>query len=443
MSSRQPLAVIGVISASAARREVLRQHWAAVSSSDVRVRFVMSKRDMPKPSPPPGEDDVDLVDCALGQSAGRAVIMLALVDAWWRHAVREYRGIAPLIGRADDDVLVNPSFLSAFLGSTIAHFRGRHGDGLSQSLYVGQFQWYSWDAPLHRPRGWGMGAYNARRAAVRDDGGERRCTMRGHRNRKCRSKCKRLWEGGTAEAKERSSLLPPSACPCYHRHFRSSTTCRGPYPFAIGPLQFLSFDLAEAYAHSSPLAAAVQAALDSRLDRSPTLAVDEARARGRYLPYDEGRPEATHLFEDAFLGYATCTMLHSGAADRSGGRAANLTYVSMPYAPWDVPCHGATATPRARRDCLGAMATHADNWSDASGATAVVHHVGGALGADRGFVAGVEREYVHRAAFRRCRFECSHDARQIWLAAGASVQRRDQALPCGTGQTWCSTICSS
>ena len=473
-----PLAIIGILGPdNRARRYALRTHWAA-SAPSVHVRFALSMHDIvgaaagtgpqrrrPFPDEP---DDVDLLDC-LGQTAGRPVVMLALADAWWRHAAMRYawRSNVRLIGRADDDVLVNPTFLGSLLEAT-AQSLG------SQPLVVGQFQWYSWDAAQHRPRGWGMGPYNARRHAVRDEesnaASEGRCTrITEHRNKKCKHKCRQIWEADE-RATEAARFAGHSGAPhtalnstagatglqctpaylgsCYHRDFRATTdplqACTGPFPFAIGPLQFLTPDLVRNYARSQRVVAAVANALDSRLDRKPDgaagglLGTAAARQRGRYLPYDEKAPEATHLFEDVFLGYALCAgMLHDDPDSvmehfsATTNRTSNLTYVSLPFAKWDVPCNGRDGSRRALGGCLRGLRRHKANWSEPSGQTAVVHHV-----SMSSFMSVIDRDYVSSARFQRCRFSCNSDAHAIWI-----VNRLRNELPCGTGQTWCKASC--
>ena len=378
-------------------------------------------------------------------------MMLALADAWWRFAAEHYHDVN-FIGRADDDVLVNPTFMRSFLEAALRSLGPR-------SLYAGQFEWYSWDSVGHRPRGWGNGAYNARRAVVRDDP-DGRCTVRGHRNRRpekklpaeqrseCVAYCRKTWRVDTPEPdKEHSSLRANGGnCNCYHRAFHSSEQCRGPLPFAIGPLHFLSSDLVRRYAESQRIAAAVAGALDSRLDRRrgwpprdsnlsesavPLLDFAAARERGRYLPYVEEAPEATHLFEDVFLGHALCAMGNYGVASSSRSLDAplNLTYVSLPFAPWDVPCNGRDGSWHARWGCMRSLRDRS-NWtsSQPDAASTVVHHV-----RMKHLIPVIDAKFLRRAKFAACMFSCTTDARTVWLGG---------ELPCGSARVWCTTQCS-
>ena len=226
------LAVIGVIGPDdPARREALRIWTRAVPS--LLVRFAISSRGRPSTAV---DEDVDLLDCA-GQAVGGGVVQLALFDAWLRYAVRKYP-TAPFIGRADDDTVPNPHWLSAVLASEVA----REPPLSRRLVYAGLFQWYSWDERAHVPRGWGMGPWNARRNGMREHA----------------AFCGRA----------------------------SNERCAGPLPFATGPLLLLSSGLARWYATSVFARAALQRSMDSRLNLSSgagrPLTMQEARRQGHF-----------------------------------------------------------------------------------------------------------------------------------------------------------------
>ena len=71
-----------------------------MSSASITVPVAEWKRHLCTPVGEPlrGEMDVVQLDC-LGSSSGRAVVMLAVADAWWRHAALHFANSgARLIG---------------------------------------------------------------------------------------------------------------------------------------------------------------------------------------------------------------------------------------------------------------------------------------------------------------------------------------------------------
>ena len=321
------------------------------------------------------EADVDVIDC-LGQHAGGAVVQLSLFDGWLRFAVVHYRD-ASFIGRADDDTVINLSWLHAALAAEVA--RLAH-ESLSQRLvYAGTFQWFHWDEAVYMPRGWGMGPWNARRNAARE---------------------------------------APSLCGrcSYHSGCNASymRRCAGPFPFATGPLLLLSSGLARWYERSDEVRRSVRGALQSRLNRSADsgqLTMVQARTRERFLqPADAGDLQV-RVFDDVFLGHALCMR-----GVRNG--IHNLTVLSFPYGTIvDVPCNG-----RGRRGTSGCRngITKGHNWS-APNAPYVLHNVKMAS----------EVEYA-ATRLNEVRFGTQ-------LSVCKPIQLSQSLLACGHDWTWCAT----
>jgi hypothetical protein len=331
-------AVLGIIGPdSATHREVLRQ-WSRPVAPSVLVRFAVSLRDRAaRPwweanSRAPAEPDVDFLDC-LGQRSGAGVVILALFDAWLRHAVARYP-TATFIGRADSDAIPSPSWLLAMLEGEQARQTklllraAAEARSVSPPLvYAGSFQWYHWDTLRFRPWGWGNGPRNSRIRAV------------GENPQMCRS----------------------------NNHPR----CEGPFTFAAGPLLLLSSSLARWYVHSATAASAVAAALDSRLNRTTDggggdgtrgsskrpASLADARARGRFLELADAGDLDVRLFDDIFLGHALCL-----------GGAPNVTLLAFPHGLLaDFPCVGGLNGCRNGLD-------RQFNWT-ATGAPLVAHRI--------------------------------------------------------------------
>ena len=295
-------AVIGIIGPdSPPHRQALRG-WTSLVAPEILVRFAVSLRDRADMNPrwtayshAMYEPDVDFIDC-LGQRAGAGVVILALFDAWLRHALGHYPH-AKFIGRADSDAIPSPQWLLAMLRAEAARQAQDASNATSQQsptpfVYAGSFQWYNWDEVRFQPLGWGKGAKRARHRAIAQSP----------------ARCKQ----------------------------KSSARCAGPFPFAAGPLLLLSSSLTRWYVEQPRISATVSAALDSRLNRtaggssSVDLTLEAARARGEFLRLSEPGDLEVRLFDGIFLGHAVCL-----------GRAPSVTILGFPHGVFvDFPCDG-------------------------------------------------------------------------------------------------------
>ena len=310
--------VLGVIGPdSFETREAHRTTWVQDVKPAVDVRFVVSLRDRSdehwrRRAGEVVEPDVDFVD-SLGQSAGPAVVILSLFDAWLRHAVARYLDVT-FIGRADSDTVPSPSWLLSVLAGQVERPR-RHA-------ILGTMHWYHWDRVRFRPWGWGMGPRFARWSATRDSA----------------DLC-----GGVSMSSER---------------------CSGPFPFAIGPLLLLSSPLVRMYAASASTKRALVDALSSRVNLSSSGSVGDARVGGGsswvgsfMQPSDMGDLEV-RLFDDVFLGHELC-MVH---------RAQHVSVVAFPGGTYvDFPCKSPNPS-----GCMHGLELY--NWT-VSGAPLLAHRI--------------------------------------------------------------------
>ena len=372
------VAVIGIIGPDDAARRDAHRSWATEAARrGLLMRFAVSARDRVQTpwwqSAERVESDVDLIDC-LGQSSGGGVIQLSLFDGWLRFAVARFPD-APLIGRADDDSVINPSWLHAVLIAEAA--RVPRMPLARRFVYAGSFQWFHWDEEAFVPRGWGHGPWNARRRAARED---------------------------------------PDFCPRNANNVTHAPRCAGPFPFATGPLLLLSSALARWYTCSNAVRRAVQRALDSRLNRSRAdgrrLPLPQARARGAFLqPRDAGDLQL-RVFDDVFLGHALCM-----------GGVRHVTLLAFPAGTRaDVPCNGrGTQAAAGCRNGLNQRFNGSAASGDASGLPYVLHNV------------KMSSALTHAAALvSRVRF-----GTQVASCATLSVPHAQ--LACGRDWTWCST----
>ena len=251
------------------------------------------------------------------------MVQLSLFDGWLRFAAVHYAD-ASFIGRADDDSVINLSWLHAALAAEAA--RLAHVPPARRRVYAGSFQWFHWDEEAFVPRGWGMGPWNARRTGARDE-----------------------------------SAFCPRCC-----NVTYTPRCSGPFPFATGPLLLLSGALARWYRDSDAVRHAVRRALDSRLNRSRgdalgPLPLPQARKRGLFLQPTDAGDMKVRLFDDVFLGHALCM-----------GGVRNVTLLAFPFGTRaDVSCNG-----HGRRGTSGCDHSLAQfNWTSPRGLPYVLHNV--------------------------------------------------------------------
>ena len=268
------LAIIGITGPNdPIRHAYLRQAWARQSSKIV-IRFVVSIED--SASNTSVARDVVQLSC-LGQSAGSAVVELALADAWYRYAVTAYAHESyQYIGRADTDLAMSPAWLSVVLSS--AQQQQQHGEPSHQ--YLGRVQWFSWHREEARPVGWGGGPLQARMAAQEEFGA----------------------------------------------HENGTSALAGPFPFVTGPLILLSTSLARWYSDSTAARYSLAAAIESRrivdgrgggsaittttattaAAQTSTASATSTSSSRRFRSPRHAGDIHVRLFDDVFLGYNIC-----------------------------------------------------------------------------------------------------------------------------------------
>jgi len=200
--------------------------------------------------------DTDPRNCPAGKICTGSVATYWKLAAFLRYAATQPE---PMIGRGDDDVFLSPPMLLAH-ASLLAR--------LSQPVFAGVFEWYSWRTQTLHSTGFGLSAGAARH-------GRKKVW------RNCTSARKAL---GHDAAQHPVSLTTP----------RQPDLCVGPLAFAKGPLVMLS-------------SSAVR-----WLVRSPLFSRDLKRARemmdGRAPPYHG--PGSGRIDDDVQLGYWMAQLPH-------------------------------------------------------------------------------------------------------------------------------------
>ena len=263
---RPIIAAIGVLShgPNAALRAVIRRSWLSRKPpSDLVVRFVIRKRGASASvlHEASRHQDTALVDAPakLGHKQGP----LTSLFLWWRHAMATWT-TALFIGKADDDVYIHVPGLAAHLWSSQAAVVVATGS--------------------HRPRIlWGAieGAHFDER-------------------RKRPAAFQRRFPVGYPCAKRSRGLCGSQQCgvtPCGDGYGAAcgaayKRSLHGPFPFAKGPLYFLSAPLVAELLASDWLARHLQATLQSAANES---------FRERNLPW-----------EDVYSGYAAARVAKAG-----------------------------------------------------------------------------------------------------------------------------------
>ena len=167
-SSTTPVLLLGILSGSSPRREVLRCTWMRVPvfARDVRVLFIVGKANAEKS---PDVLPVDVVEGAFMRSKHDAatnttrtfdvkkVIRTGSVTTYWKLvAWLQYASTQPerMIGRADDDVFISPRMLVAHTRLLLEHASHPR----SPLLFAGVFEWYSWRTRTLMSTGFGLSA---------------------------------------------------------------------------------------------------------------------------------------------------------------------------------------------------------------------------------------------------------------------------------------------
>lgn len=171
-------------------------------------------------------------------TAPRSTGPLLTLLAWWECAVTAWPG-ATFIGKADDDVWIDLPRVGAHLHSTHADLCGRHP---TPRVYWGLMESYSWQLETQMPVAWSYG-YPHR---------QHNCTVGLRPSPGTRQRHSGASKEGSGAA--RSELIAP---PTFE-------LVEGPFPFAKGPLYFLSTNLVVEMLSETGLRAQIDAVLHRR-----------------------------------------------------------------------------------------------------------------------------------------------------------------------------------
>ena len=184
----EPLLLLGLLSGSQPRRDMLRCSWmrvAALSQHGVRVLFIVGKANAENS---PDVLPVDVVEGAFMRSKADALrnttrtfdvkkqIRTGSVTTYWK--LVEWLKYAatqpePMVGRADDDVFVSPRMLIAHARLLLRHASlplpgngvlrpdGSSSNGADAGrglVFAGVFEWYSWRTRTLMSTGFGLSA---------------------------------------------------------------------------------------------------------------------------------------------------------------------------------------------------------------------------------------------------------------------------------------------
>lgn len=222
----QPGVLLGIMSGSAARRNIARCTWlrSIGTGSHIRTLFVVGEK---------GHtmrviSDILYVDVAERQRMWKAKEQLAINETapetmtgtfttylkqveFLRYAADQPE---PFVARADDDVFISPLMLQAYT-AVLAQ--------LNRSVYLGVFEWYSWKTRALSSTGFGFSCKAAN------------------------SRARAPWRN--------CSQVSSASSPVLHH-------CIGPFAFAKGPFLLLSTDAVHRVVHSSTFAQDVQRSRD-------------------------------------------------------------------------------------------------------------------------------------------------------------------------------------
>lgn len=278
-AGRSPVLLLGILSGSRARRELIRCTWMRSTPPQLRALFVVGAGSAER------RPDVLPVNVTEGQrmrahgtasrttngqvATGSLTTYWKLIE-WLQYAATQHE---PMIGRADDDVFLSPRMLLAHATLLAGGDASRAAGG--PLIYAGVFEWYGWRTrTLHSTAfGWTAGSSRAN----------------GRKPwRNCTAASAAAWHAlpdyGDGEAAGLCRDAHPVGC---SNRLPGEDVCIGPVAFAKGPLVMLS-------------AAAVRVAVGS-----PLFARDVARAHAMA----EGRapafvgPGSGRIDDDVQLGY--------------------------------------------------------------------------------------------------------------------------------------------
>ncbi|KAL1504241.1 hypothetical protein AB1Y20_010650 [Prymnesium parvum] len=202
-----PILLLGLLSGSFPRRELLRCTWMRVPAlrRAVRTLFIVGRASAEPRA------DVLAVDVVEGErmrnykqnhtttyAVHKAVRTGTLTTYWKLTKFLQYAATQPepMVGRADDDVLISPRMLVAYASVLLQYTRASS----APYLYGGVFEWYSWRTGTLMSTGFGLSAGASR------------------------TRRKKAWRNCSATGLRTSAADP----------------CVGPLAFAKGPLMLLS-----------------------------------------------------------------------------------------------------------------------------------------------------------------------------------------------------------
>ena len=260
------LVLLGVLSGSRTRRDLIRCTWFTVKPPGVRALFIVGRNQTDA-----AQADVVSVQVTEGermrsykqeQTKTFSGIMTGSVSTYWK--LIEYLRFAaaqpePIIARADDDVFIQPRMLATYAQIFV--------DSGAPLIFAGAFEWYSWRTRTLHSTGFGLSAGESRwrREALW---------------RNCTSASESPWHLASDYGESNQTLLLASGG-------TALDPCVGPVAFAKGPLMFMT-------------RMAIKRVLESKVF-ARDLVMAHAMSEGR-VPAYKG-PGSGRIDDDVQLGY--------------------------------------------------------------------------------------------------------------------------------------------
>lgn len=260
------LVLLGVLSGSRTRRDLIRCTWLTVKPPGVRALFIVGRNQTDAAQP-----DVVTVRVTEGermrsykqkQTSTFSGIVTGSVSTYWK--LIEYLRFAaaqpePIIARADDDVFIQPRMLATYAQAFV--------DSGAPLIFAGAFEWYSWRTRTLHSTGFGLSAGESR-------------WRRGKTWRNCTSASESPWHLASDYGESNRTLQLASGG-------AALDPCIGPVAFAKGPLMLVT-------------RMAVQRVLASKVFARDVV-MAHAMSEGR-VPAYEG-PGSGRIDDDVQLGY--------------------------------------------------------------------------------------------------------------------------------------------
>ena len=295
------LAALGIFSIDEHERQRrdIRGSWLAEAPASIRVRFVLHGLGALNTSLAESLLHRDMVflrgqarmQCAHGQLRKQFLWLQCATTAW---------PLATLIGKADDDAWVHLFDIEHALVRTLAELGAPGSNGTLYDIYWGTMESYHWHATMRRPVGFAGARFAFRRLPEGSSSGNGRLEYCLHRSEPT----------GVRESRQlpRAWLADPLT-------IAENGTIVGPFPFAKGPLYFLSSLLAASVTRS----AWVRRELDYLI--------------GGPISAGGTRHEKTWAWEDVFLGFALSMVANASMSGLVAIDAGMLGSFSSLYEP--------------------------------------------------------------------------------------------------------------